>query len=189
MVRKIEYDFLTWTSFPSSIKLLNDEPTGFVGLRILWDYPVKGGETVKVEAMVKGENLSDSHMYIRWWDGRNWRDAGVEWLPKGTFDWRKFTMTRTIGTPARLLRISIAGGRGLAGKLGITWVDDVKVWINGELIYANDFSCWNPYIGAGIGALATAVPAYLATRKPEYSLLGILGAAAGGLIGWLTAKP
>jgi len=25
MTRKAEYDFLTWTSFPSSIKLTNDE--------------------------------------------------------------------------------------------------------------------------------------------------------------------
>lgn len=41
------------------------------------------------------------------------------------------------------------------------------------------------YIGVGVGAVATAVPAYLFTRKPEYALVGVIGALIGGAAGYL----
>ncbi|RLG35633.1 MAG: hypothetical protein DRN91_09180 [Candidatus Alkanophagales archaeon] len=43
-------------------------------------------------------------------------------------------------------------------------------------------------IGAGVGGIATAIPAYLLTKKPKYGLLGLLGVIVGGIIGYALSK-
>ena len=77
----------------------------------------------------------------------------------------------------------------MGGAKGVTWFDDVKVYQDNVLIYSNDFSNWNPYIGAGIGAVIGGVGGHLATKKPEYALIALPVAVIGGVVGWLTTSP
>lgn len=159
MVRKTEYDFLNYTSFPSSMKAINDEEK-FVPINLLYDYPVEGGDTVKVSAMVKGENIDESHIAVRYFDGETWRNAPKTpiFLPKGNYDWREITLETAVDTPAQMLRVTVYGGQGPGTQPSTTWVDDAEVYVNDELVKAESFSNWTPYLVGGtiVGGVAGA---------------------------------
>jgi len=158
MVRRVEYEFLDWVSFPSCIKAINDEVGSFAGINIIREYPVSGGETIRLECMVKGQNISNSHVAIAYWDGTRWvRPRGVDYLPKGSFDWLKFLTERTLGPDAQMINVTVWGGWGLTSEPAVTKLDDAKVYLNGELIYKNTFDNWLPYIVGGITVTAAGV--------------------------------
>jgi hypothetical protein len=92
-----------------------------------------------------------------------------------------------VPTGIQSIRCNFAAGGGTPE--GVTWYDDLKIYQDGVLIYSNGFDNWNPYIGAGLGGVLTAIPAYLITKKPEYALVGLLGALIGAGVGYKTAKP
>jgi len=144
MVKKVEYDFLDWVSFPSSIKVINNE-VRFEPIPILVDYPVAGGETVTLSVMVKGQNIYRSHIALRYFDGTVWKNAHLEYLPQGTYDWREIVTSGKIKSPAVKLRVHAFGGPSdVEGLIATTKVDDAKVWINGELIYETYFTAHRP---------------------------------------------
>jgi len=154
-MRKIEYDFLRWTSFPSSLKIVNDEPEK----RWLWyrtpvhEIDVKGGELVSITFDMRGENVSSgtpSHVVVNWFDGTRWsRLLSSGHGRSGTFDWETFPNSRGLPSNVQKIRWGIAGG------VGITWFDNFKLYLNGELIYKNTFDNWLPYIiGGGIVTVA-----------------------------------
>jgi len=181
----VSYDFLVWRSFPSSRR--HDYSEGRSGW--LWDHlpaviPVKPGSTITTRVYVKQQDVkyTQSHIPVWIWNGEEW----VRWrellkpLPIGTFDWREFVDTWIVPEEAQAIKIALAGGAG-----GVTWWDDLRIYMDGELIYANDFTNWNPYIGAGLGAVLTGILTQLVTGKPEYSIgAGLLGGLGGAVAGY-----
>jgi hypothetical protein len=81
MVRKTEYDFLTWVSFPSSIKMVCDE-AAFAGALALPDHPVKGGSKITLKLKLKGENIkappNNSHVVFATYDGAKWVEIALQ---------------------------------------------------------------------------------------------------------------
>jgi len=197
MVRKCEYDFLTWTSFPSSIKLINDEPERWVNTPKSPPIKVTPRATIRLEVNAKAENMQfESGVCVDGWNGREWVRVAPLWrvllLPTGTYDWFKATKEFTIPSGITSIRVWLAGTWGTPGIPGITWFDDLKIYMDDKLIYADDFSNWNPYLGAGFGALAgLATGYYFKPLGPVASevVLGLAGAGLGGVVGYLTAKP
>jgi len=202
MVRKTEYDFLTWTSFPSSLKLTNDEKDVVIGA---WtpNLPIAKGDKLRVEVDVKQKDVppepaphvGKAFIWHRVWDGKEW--AIWAWVPfsereiPSTPEWTKFSLYNVI-VPEGFSAISFAPhlwGSGVPNTPGIAWFDNLKIYKNDVLIYSDDFNNWNPYIGAGAGGAAGALAGYLITRNPVYALAGIPTALIGAAVGIYTAKP
>ena len=195
-----EYDFLVWTSFPSSIKFWDIRAK--VGIAVWSDWTpaiaVAPGNLVKVQVNCKQENVLYSTSRAETWGWveaeKRWRKVFGLWvdIPRGTIPkFKTFTSEMKVPEDITAIRVRVGGGSGSPEAPGITWFDDLKIYQDDELIYSNDFSNWNPYIGAGVGAVATAIPAWLITRNP-LATLGVsvlVGAPLGGLVGYLTAKP
>jgi hypothetical protein len=190
----VEYDFLTWTSFPSSVKLVNDEPEKATWLLVFDFLSVKPGASIRAEMKAKQEKVLYpkyvSGFAVDGWDGKEWKRIARLALPLGNFDWSEQRLDLVVPSGIMAIRGALAGGAGSSeGVPGFTWFDDLKIYQDDVLIYANDFSNWNPYIGAGLGGALTAVPAYLIAKKPEYALVGVIGALIGAGVGYMTAKP
>jgi len=192
MVKKKEYDFLNWTSFPSSGKLFNDDPSEAIWWGQYRNISITPGKTLKIVVNWKQQDVILPESGIRphvgfWWNGV-W--GGQIFPPLGTYDWREFKGEWIVPAGKTTLDVIIAGGAGTPEKPGITWFDDLKIYQDDVLIYANDFSNWNPYIGAGVGGGLGGVGAFYLTKNPVLSLgVAALGALVGGGIGALTAKP
>ncbi|RLJ01576.1 MAG: hypothetical protein DRP08_05350, partial [Candidatus Aenigmatarchaeota archaeon] len=95
-MRKTEYDFLTWTSFPSSLKIINDEPRWlFYPCDVVQvDPTLPYSCTVKVKQLnvrKVREDLWGSGIRIMVWDGKEWKSRGGVEFPLGTWDWSTFT--------------------------------------------------------------------------------------------------
>jgi hypothetical protein len=196
------YDFVVWRSFPSSAKLVSDRFDELASWPrfLAHGLSVKRGAKLTVQFYAKQENVlgekgvkqasgvSRLSVYGSA-DGKTWKYLSGIALPPGTFDWQLFSGELTVPSDVAVIRLYLGGGWGAPGRPGVTWVDDVKIYQDGALIYSEDFSNWSPYIGAGLGAVAGGVGGYLATGKPEYALAALPVALVGGIIGWLTAKP
>jgi hypothetical protein len=192
MVKKNEYDFLNWKSFPSSAKITVAEEVDFNFWPFSNPISVTPGRQLRLEVQVKQENVTNlhSHIAILEWDGKGWKrmyidpPLGAPGLPLGTFDWNKFTaLTELVPTDVSLIRVAPVGG------VGITWFDDLKVYQDEKLIFSEDFSNWNPYIGAGVGAGGLGLGSYAATRDLKIAVpLALVGAGLGAFLGSLTAK-
>ena len=151
-MREKMYDFINFVSFPSSAKTLSDEPTEVTG----WfgrNYPilkVTPGSKVMVEVYVKQENVVNRASYVaiqKYVDGR------VEWwlglpIPKGTFNWTKFNWEIEIPSDFSYIAIDVRGGSGFPNRPGVTWWDDLRIYRNGKLVYEDNFTNWNLYLGS-----------------------------------------
>jgi len=167
-MKKIEYDFLTWTSFPSSLKLINDEPTRGPMVLIADMIPVSGGRKISYEVQMKSQDALPAQagtpgvgiaIFVSP-DGV--RFPFFDWLTgieQGTHDWKKYRDEKTLPTDARYVRAYVYGGTGRPGKPGINWYDDFKIYQDDKLIYENKFSNWLPYQIAG--AIALSIPTAL----------------------------
>lgn len=203
---KTEYDFLTWASFPSSGKIVND--TEWWGLWQktwkLFERSVTPGKKLTVTVNVKQEGVlppaRKSHISINNAIPQPGVSSpsgigpriGVITMPNGTFNWRQFSLELIVPSNVSVITAYIAGG-----AKGTSWWDDLEIYMDDVLIYSNDFSNYNPIIGAGVGGagLGAAVPAVAyVVDKPRIekdpliavglSVLGIvLGGAAGFLVG------
>ena len=108
------------------------------------------------------------------------REASRAWRPEK--DGYKIVVPEGI----KVVKMFLLGGAGDRERPGVTWLDDLKVYVNGKLVYLNDFSNWSPYIGAGVGATAGGLVAYLPTRKIEYGAAGAaIAGIVGAIVGWL----
>ena len=136
------YDFLTWTSFPSSGKITHYDPTGEAEWWGVWrNIPITPGETLRFEINVKQKDVTSrvrpSHLGF-WWSGEYGGDIR---FPLGTFDWRTFTLEKVVPDGKTLLTFTIAGGSGPSKDTpGITWFDDLRIFMDDKLIYDNYFS-------------------------------------------------
>jgi len=156
---KVEYDFLNWTSFPSSIKIMNDRNTPFYHV-IRRNLPLKGlGAEIKIVVAGKTENvrLPPKGVYPRnsyvglYADGlEHWTGMGVFDF-YGTRDWEVHSATFTIGkypaTPNvdyRLVNVVLGVPMASPEEPSITWFDDLKIYQDGKLIYDNYFTVFRP---------------------------------------------
>ena len=141
----VEYDFLSWTSFPSSLKLSSSEKDHVTGpyTPIL---PIKPMARLRIEVNAKQQNVVGPYV-----SGFQLRGGPKEpelatfcrvTLPKGTFDWLHFTSIEEVAPPG----IQWITGVVWSGTGGSTWFDDLKIYQDDALIYSNDFSNWAPII-------------------------------------------
>jgi len=190
---KEEYDFLTWTSFPSSAKIVCPRNTGWS----VWPRPVAQvsvipGSTVKIEANAKQQNVLKeryrSAIPVDGFNGEEWSRIwpAVIHFPLGTFDWRKMERSFTVPSDVEVIRVLYSCGAGISeDKPGITWLDDLKIYQDDKLIYANDFSNLNPYIGAGALGVASGIGAHQLTKDiPTAIGAGVVGSLIGAAIGY-----
>ena len=210
MSARLEYDFLNFTSFPSSRKIVN--PTAGNAWSTLLGEPeiivsVKPGSTLRVECNIKRVGAAGGVTMgyeVTWGAAVNverrvpvtpttpagWAKMFGILTPMGAFNWTKFVAEGKVPSDVSVVRITYACARAkTVGGENVAWFDDLKLYQDGVLIYSNSFDNWNPYLGAGVGAVAGGVGGYLATGKPEYALAALPVALVGGIIGWLTAKP
>jgi len=177
----VEYDFLKWTSFPSSVKITNPSS------KILWDWkriviiPVKPGSTIRAECMIKREGLAGDYWGATvHFDRRvpatpehplGWAPLfGID-TPPDVFSWTKWTRERKIPADVDMLRVYYGCARArVEGGTNIAWFDDLRVYMDDKLIYENKFSNWLPYQIAG--AVITAIPIglYAARRMPKITV-------------------
>jgi len=195
MVRKSEYDFLTWKSFPSSIKLYNDEAAGVTKFLAFNNLPVSPGP-IKLQVNAKQENVLPtpySYIALSTFNGSEWKHLSELILPIGTFDWRSFTLDRPdrpIPSDAKMLRAILVGAAGTKESPGLTWFDDLRVYQDDVLIYSNDFSEWAPAVGAGLGAITLGYVGYTnpldlknVDRRWDRIITALLGAGVGASLG------
>jgi len=193
MVRAITYDFLprNFTSWPSSLKMENDRPeklihrVGFIdavpGSKLYATINTKGKELSAINGFsgAVGAGIYDHyHRYVRYL-------GDLVRFPVGTFNWRTLPGRGSFTVPldAEVIGISIVIGRGTA------WFDDLKIYQDDKLIYTNDFSNWNPYIGAGAGGLGVGVPTYLYTKNVPIAVgASLVGSLVGAAIGYVISS-
>jgi len=157
---KLEYAFLTFTSFPSSVKLINEEARRRGWWVIFKDLPVIPESKVIVEIKGKAENVQiGSYLTIYGSaDGVTYRYLDFI-VPRstllGTSPWATYTeeYKTTIPTDVNFLRGQLVAGQG------VTWFDDLKIYQDGVPIYENKFSNWGQFINipapilAGLGVV------------------------------------
>jgi len=144
-MRKIEYDFLTWTSFPSSLKLVNDEERWFWVTISPW-LKVNPGSKISVAINVKAERNAPTPArpapgkasYIWIHDNVERKDRLHIWLPIGPFEWSSFKGSFTV--PSGIDYVEA----GLGVSLATLWIDDFKVYQDDKLIYDNYFTALRP---------------------------------------------
>lgn len=193
------YDFLTWTSFPSSLRV--DVPAQYKIDHLITELMRITPKTdISMEANFKWKNNDHFPLVAIFWYDATGVEVGSTVLihplwqgPRITdLEWTKITNVVRPTIPENAVIGKVVYRTGYSDKPGVIancWLDDLKVYQDGTLIYANDFGNWNPIIGAGVGGAGGALAGYLITKKPVYALAGIPTAVIGGVIGWLTAKP
>jgi len=150
-LRKWEYDFLVWKSFPSSLKIISNEPRTPLWAPPSQSFPVNEGDVIGIEVAVKQQNVLDPNFpSIAGITG--WRPAEEKWrMFKDVAGRLSHLYLPTIPLGITAIRFHQVGGPGIPEKVGITWFDDLKIYQNGELIYENTFDNWLPYIiGGGV---------------------------------------
>ena len=137
------YDFLTWISPPSSLKLITEEPR-YSAFLVAEEVAVTPGAPTRLEVYAKQDKIVHDTSFVlleRIIEGR-WRWYQTIYFPKepkDRFDWQKFSLDFINHVECDKVRISLHGG-------GVNWFDDLKIFQNDVLIYENDFSNWAPII-------------------------------------------
>jgi len=201
----MRYDFSQWHSYPSSL-FLKSVTTPRKDYTLTQLTHITSGATIQAEVFFKWENNNKAEIPL----------IGIEWydttgvivstsalihplynaFPDMYLPWTKITNVVRPLIPANAVmgKVIYKTGATIPGKVSNSWVDDLKIYQNGELIYSNDFNNWNPYVGAGVGALA-GIPAYLIAKKRQKNKViitagaTVAGVVVGTLIGFATAKP
>jgi len=158
MTKGVEFDFLTWRSFPSSLKLYTDEPREKTLYKDIAIFTVQKIRDIILKVSVKGTNIlpqpapyfSSAGLNLSYWDGRRWVYWAYPKLPVGTYDWTEYT--RTISFPPKVpepvtAKITYTSSSP-DGSLITVWLDNLRIYQNGKLIYENNFSNWSPYFGS-----------------------------------------
>lgn len=184
-MRKDEYDFNTWTSFPSSIKLINDEKEGFAAFRPDM-LTVKGGSMLRIMINAKWRDVLylKSRVPVDGWDGMEWRRLLNLYLNgMGIKGWDTYSSEFRVPQDIEAVRLTLWGG---GGTPGITWFDDLKIYQDDVLIYQNKFSEWKT-VGAVVGAVIGGVAGGI--YKPIGPIASpLLAALSGAGLGYGTGS-
>jgi len=154
MVKKAEVDFLNWASFPSSLKLVNDEATWFVPIISLW-IPVKPGSKIDVKVKAKSERNApiDSTLSFLWARNVLLKDVLRIHFPSGAFQWSTFKGSFVVASDVDKIQA------GFMVSPSLLWVDDLRIYQDGVLIYEDKFTGWGSLISipapivAGLGVV------------------------------------
>ena len=110
----------------------------------------------------------------------------------GTTPWTPIEKTIDFSGAPENMTLNVFSRIGASDGINpsITWFDDLKIYQDDTLIYSDDFSKWDPVIGAGIGAPIGGAAGYL-LREPLGPMVSeavgaVLGGALGGGVGLLT---
>lgn len=196
---EIKYDFSTWTSLPSSLRLTNDEDRSHVRF-LTKNIPAIPNSLLRltVDAKKKDVTLSserDSMIAVYAIKGEErpiWLDA-VE-IGGGTSDWKTYSEWRSgreIRVPSDITQLGVAYRAGARGqKVAITWLDNLELYQNEKHIYKDRFNKWSPLIGAVVGGTIgfivpeTGVWLSSAERGLLLATTGV-GSILGGITGYL----
>jgi len=153
--RKWEHDHLSFTSFPSSIKSINDTEKPNRNVLEVID-GIEEGDEIGVESQMKVENVfgnAQAQVGIR--DENNNRLLALFPGIEGTRDWGLVSGEKTAPAGADNIRIMAKGGRPPeAEQVALTWFDDYRVYVNGKLVFEDKFSNWTPYlVGTGLAGV------------------------------------
>jgi len=174
----VEYGFLPWnyTSFPSSLKIVAPYrgPATWVWTVLSKGIGVTPGSELTVRLNIKQQNrLPDpaSHIQVEAWDGEKWTRPPIFGtrrgeIPAGSFDWTTFELKGTIPSGVYMVRVVYPAGSG--EPEAITWLDDLRVYMDDKLIYENKFSNWRPFLevpAVAVTAVASGVAGLKAARK------------------------
>jgi len=163
-----EYDFLHWTSFPSSRKIINYKTDEQIWWTVVDKLPVEPGKYLTVVVNVKGQNIGTpaacrSHIAIDCYN-ENYElfkipRAMILYVPPRTTDWTQLKETVIVPNGAVAILVTTIAGTAQSPDLpNISWYDDLKIYQNGELIYENTFDNWLPcIIGGGITTVVVGV--------------------------------
>jgi len=191
---KVEYDFISFTSFPTSLIISNLSDQRYT-LRGSPAVKVAPNSTLKVDFSMKVQNvriIEGWGSYARVYgssDGKTWRQICL--VPErdgafGTRNWKTYSVVFVTPADINYVYVELVASAGLFGKPGISWYDDLKIYQDDKLIYANDFSNWNPYIGAGALGIVGGAGAYQLTKNIPVSVgVATLGSLIGAGIGLL----
>jgi len=189
------YDFLTWTSPPSCLRVETPitEPAARYYYRVAEGIPVRSNSTLKVSIKIKLHNVTETPSTLAIYGyseaERRWKPESFLYIvtPKGTIDWSEYSAEEKVPSDITYIRVVIGGGKG--DPTGVTWFDDLRIYQDDVLIYANDFSNWNPYIGAGALGIATGIGAHQLTKNVPIAVgAGVAGALVGATIGYLISS-
>jgi len=168
MALEVGTDHLNWASFPSSLHLIETEMEKDL-YRYRHLYPATPGQRVRMEVDVKQKNVSEegrSGIATRAIvNGKGEWIKGLELkIPPGTFDWTKLDTEAELpeGTEAVRLQHLIVG-KPEEEPPSEVWFDNLKLYIDEELVHFDKFSDWKPYqIG---GVIAVALVGGYATKR------------------------
>lgn len=160
-MKKKEYDFLNYISFPSSLKMINDEAKR---TWVVWRSPIIGVEPdtpLNMQFQHKIQNIlaefnAPSNMTIQIY--REEKRENWFWLHQvvpretlfGTYHWKQYEFTTPpIPSTVSRARLVFTGGAGTPALSGTTWIEDLKIIQDDIPIYENKFANWTPYIIGG----------------------------------------
>jgi len=151
---KKEYDFLHWTSFPSSLKFWDIRARSGIAIWSDWSPPISvmPGQRVRIEFYAKQENVqystsrAETYGYVS--ETGEWRPVYRYWvaIPRRTIPYfQKFSSSdvhpdNVVPPDVTAIRVRVGGGSGSPEAPGITWFDDLRIYLNDELIYEEYFS-------------------------------------------------
>jgi len=157
MARKVEYDFLNYTSFPSSMKIFNDTDRRGPWELLTINLPITSGANISADIKIKEENAHADPTGI--WgltlytspepaprpvggQPTPWKYFNTTHTPLGTHDWvdRSLSKVKVVPVDHRFMLIAIYGSAGSPETPCISWFDDLKVYQDDMLIYENKFT-------------------------------------------------
>jgi len=193
----VYYDFLTFTSFPSSLKAENKRPVSVnitrQGSAEVFFVPLpKPGGVLSLECNIKTKGvLSTQPAWVACmgYDAAG-REVDPSWfrtIPTFATDWVKVSGSREV--PERVVMAAIrliAGGSGVERKPSWTWFDDLVLYQDGAPIWRNSFTSYWPAVGAGAGAAVSTLVNVLRKAPTRTTILwGIIGSLIGAGLGVL----
>jgi len=154
----IGHDYLNYTSWPSSLKIVSE---GYGPVPVPDDeqpsFSAEKGDVFKAEVMVRQENVTSEHRssYVLLGNGEN---LGFDSWEAESFDWIRSTKTFTeVPADVNMVRLQMRGGGTEDPSVpAVTWYDDLKIYKNDRLIYEDGFASYTPY-GVGVGIAVAGV--------------------------------
>jgi len=135
---KESYDFLQWTSFPSSLKVDNDTGKSANVTRKeavdLYFVPVTTPARIRLECNIKTQNAvvdQPAWVAIQGYDAKGNPVTGAHFTSSFAYypDWVKSSAEYDMPAGVVLLAVRlVAAGSGVAGKMATTWFDDLKIY-------------------------------------------------------------
>jgi len=182
----VEHDFLSYTSFPSSLKCVNPR-SQYVGGGDYKGLSVTPGATLRTEVNIKQKDVYESlgyfHINSYYNEERKFLGELITLRRYGSFDWTKVVKEVKAPTDAKWITVDPTFPPGTTEKPAIVWIDDLKIYQDDKLIYRNYFTPWKPVLGVGLGTVIGGVAGVKYPVSRVGRSLPVIAAGLGALIG------